>query len=73
MLNLIQNMYSQFKSCVSTSDRLSECFSKENGVLQGTSLLSILFASNVNEIESKVYDIEGLGVSIDGFSSDVCR
>ena len=57
-LNLIKNMYRQFKSCVRTSDGTREYFCQENGVLQGESLLPTLFAAYINEIESKMNDIE---------------
>ena len=57
-LNLIKNMYRQFKSCVRTSDGTREYFCQENGVLQGESLLPTLFATYINEIESKMNDIE---------------
>ena len=65
-LNLIKNMYSQFKSCVRTSDGTTEYFCQENGVLQGESLSPTLFAAYINEIESKMNEVEGMGVSING-------
>ena len=57
-------MYSQFKSCVRTSNGTSEYFCQENGVLQGESLSPTLFAAFINKIESKMNVIEGMGVSI---------
>ena len=65
-LNLIKNMYSPFKSCVRTSDGTSEYFCQENGVLQVESMSPTLFAAYINEIESKMNEIEGMGVSING-------
>ena len=47
-LNLIKTMYSQFKSCVRTSDETSEYFCQEIGVLQGESLSPTLFPAYIN-------------------------
>ena len=41
-------------------------FCQENRVLQGESLSPTLFAAYINEIESKINEIEGMGVSING-------
>ena len=59
-------MYSQFKSCVRTSDGASQHLCQENGVLQRESSSPTLFAAYINETESKMNDIEGMSVSING-------
>ena len=43
---------------------MSECFSRDNGVLQGESLSPTLFVSYINELESRMNAIEGMGVNI---------
>ena len=42
-LNLVKNMYSQLKCQVKSTEGTSECFSRDNGVLQGESLSPTLF------------------------------
>ena len=64
-LSLIKNMYSQLKCQVRTTEGMSECFSQDKGVLQGESLSPTLFAAYINELESIMNAIEGMGVNID--------
>ena len=63
-LNLIKNMYSQLKCQVRTTKGMNECFSQDNGVLQGESLSPTLFAAYFNGLESRMNAIEGMGVNI---------
>lgn len=44
-------MYSNAKSCVKESDRLSEFFSCNHGVRQGENLFPILFAIYLNDLK----------------------
>ena len=57
-------MYSQLKCQVRTTEGMSECFSQDNGVLQGESLSPMLFAAYINELESRMNAIGGMGVNI---------
>ena len=50
---------------------MSECFSQDKGVLQGESLSSTLFAAYINELESMMNAIEGMGVNINGVKVSV--
>ena len=43
---------------------MSECFSQDNGVLQGGSLSPTLFTAYINELESRINAIECMGVNI---------
>ena len=59
-------MYTQLKCQDKTTEGMNECFSLDNGVLQGESLSPTLFTAYMNELESKINAIEGMrmGVSI---------
>ena len=70
-LNLIKNMYGQLKCQVRTAEGISECFSQDNGVLQGESLSPTLFAAYINELESIMNVTEGMGVNINGVKVSV--
>ena len=59
-------MYSQSKCQVKTTKGMSECFSQDNGVLQGESLSRALFTAYVNELESIINAMESMGVNING-------
>ena len=52
MYNIIVNMYSGTKSCISYNDCKSEFFPCNNGVRQGENLSPFLFAVFMNDIES---------------------
>ena len=65
-LNLIKNMYSQLKCQVKTTEGMSECFSQDNGELQSESLSPTFFTVYINELESRINAIEGMGVNING-------
>ena len=49
--NIIVNMYSNIKSCVSFNGNISEYFISVNGVRQGENLSPFLFALFINDIE----------------------
>ena len=51
LYNVIVNMYSNIKSCVSQNGQLSEYFVSVNGVRQGENLSPFLFALFINDIE----------------------
>ena len=68
---LNKNTYSQLKCQVRTTEGMSECFSQDNGVLQGESLSPTLFAAYINELESRMNSIEGMGVNINGVKASV--
>ena len=63
-LNLIRNMYSQLKCQVKSTEGMSECFSQDNGVLQGESWSPTLFTAYINELKSRMNAIHGMGVKI---------
>ena len=63
-LNLIKNMYSQLKCQVKTTEGMRECFSQDNGVLQGESLSPTFYTAYINKLESRMNAIEGMGVNI---------
>ena len=65
------NMYSQLKCQVRTTEGMSECFSQDNGVLQGESLSPTLFAAYINELESRMNAVEGMCVNINGVKVSV--
>ena len=50
---------------------MSECFSQDKGVLEGESLLPTLFTAYINELESIMNAIEGMGVNINGVKVSV--
>ena len=52
MYNIIVNMYSGTKSCISYNDCKSEFFPCNNGVRQGENLFPFLFAVFMNDLES---------------------
>ena len=52
MYNIIVNMYSGTKSCISYNDCKSEFFPCNNGVRQGDNLYPFLFAVFMNDLES---------------------
>lgn len=51
-LNVIKNMYSDIKSCVSLDGNVSEMFSSSRGVRQGENLSPILFSLYLNDLET---------------------
>ena len=51
LYNVITNMYSNIKSCVSYNGQLSDYFVSVNGVRQGENLSPFLFALFINDIE----------------------
>ena len=51
LYNVITNMYSNIKSCVSHNGQLSDYFVSVNGVRQGKNLSPFLFALFINDIE----------------------
>ena len=51
LYNVITNMYSNIKSCVSHNGQLSDYFASVNGVRQGENLSPFLFALFINDIE----------------------
>ena len=46
-------------------------FSQDNGVFQGESLSPMLFIAYINELESRMNEIEGMGVNINGVKVSV--
>ena len=64
-------MYSQLKCQVSATEGMSECFSQDNGVFQGESLSPTLFTAYINELESIMNAIDGMGVNINGVNVSV--
>ena len=52
MYNVILNMYSDIKSCISYNNCKSEYFACENGVRQGENLSPFLFFLFLNDLES---------------------
>ena len=54
ILNVIQSMYANIKSCVLLNDELSETFVCSTGVRQGENLSPLLFAYYVNDIEEEL-------------------
>ena len=50
---------------------MSKCFPWDNEVLQGDSLSPTLFAAYINELESRMNAIEGMGVKINGVKVSV--
>ena len=65
-------MYSQLKCQVRTTEGMSECFSRDNGVLQGESLSPTFVAAYINELESRMNAIEaGHGMNINGVTVSV--
>ena len=46
-------------------------FSQDNGVFQGESLSPTLFIAYINELESRINAIEGMGVNINGVKLSV--
>ena len=51
MLNIINSMYANIKSCVRYKNQMSEFFSYQEGIMQGESLSPFLFSLHVNDFE----------------------
>ena len=50
---------------------MSECFSQDNGVLQGKNLSPTLFAAYINELESRMNTSFGVKVSVLMYADDL--
>ena len=64
IFNVIRNMYSDIKSCISVNDQTSALFPSLSGVRQGENLSPILFSIYLNDIESFL-DRPGIGVTFE--------
>ena len=51
ILNVIQNLYENAKSCIRSSDKISEFFTCNQGVRQGENLSPVLFAIYLNDFK----------------------
>ena len=51
LLNVIQSMYQQTKSCVRFNNELSDFYTSFNGLVQGEALSPLIFSLFVNDIE----------------------
>ena len=71
--NLIKNMYSYIKSCVSVNGSISEYFSSTVGVRQGGNISPLLFALYLNDLEDFVigHDVSGVSSSSSQFYNDI--
>ena len=71
--NLIKNMYSNIKSCVSVNGSISEYFSSTVGVRQGENLSPLLFAFYLNDLEDFLigHDVSGVSSSSSQFDNDI--
>ena len=52
ILNVIKNMYSKIKSCITINGISSAYFTCDNGVRQGENLSPLLFAIYLNDLEN---------------------
>ena len=52
LINIIQNLYMNFKSCIRNNGQLTESFDVTVGVLQGEVLSPFLFSLYLNDFES---------------------
>ena len=52
LINVIQNLYMNFKSCIRNDGQLTESLDVTVGVLQGEALLPFLFSLYLNDFES---------------------
>ena len=70
ILNVIQNMYKNIKSCVFSGGQQSEYFGSHVGVRQGENLSPLLFSLYVNDLEAFLLEN---GNSFVTFNMDVCE
>jgi len=62
ILNVIRNLYSNAKSCVSTKNEYSQFFTSNIGVKQGENLSPVLFALFLNDLQDHLtHSFNGLG------------
>ena len=65
IVNVIHNMYSDIKSCVSVHGKTSPLFSSSSGVRQGENLSPILFSLYMNDLEEFLStDSNGINLNI---------
>lgn len=71
ILNVIKNMYSEIKSCVTFNGHSSGFFSCEKGVRQGENLSPLLFAIYMNDLENFMRLNGCTGIDIDMHDENV--
>lgn len=71
ILNVIKNMYSEIKSCVTFNGHSSGFFSCENGVRQGENISPLLFAIYMNDLENFMRLNGCTGIDIDMHDENV--
>lgn len=64
-LQVIKNLYSNVKSCVSINNELSPFFGSYCGVRQGENLSPVLFSLYLNDLEAYLFERQNVGVTID--------
>ena len=64
IFQVIYNMYSNIKSCVSLQGSFSAYFDCQNGVRQGENLSPLLFALFLNDMQSYIESNGGLGIEL---------
>ena len=64
LINVIQNLYMNFKSCIRNNGQLTESFDVTVGVLQGEALSPFLFSLYLNDFESFLMKKGGKSIDI---------
>ena len=62
MLKMIENMYSKMKTRVRSTERYTNSFLLENGLMQGECLSPSLFSMYLNDIVEHIESVESMGV-----------
>jgi hypothetical protein len=70
ILCIIQNMYSEAKSCLRVNNQISEFFQSHRGVRQGENLSPLLFSIYLNDLEECIQSFSK-GLEIESIIDDV--
>lgn len=68
ILNSLRSLYSEVKSCVKHTNKLSDFFENGIGLFQGEIISPILFNLFVNDIETMLYENINSGLTLDQLS-----